>query len=98
MPGVPKSCAVCQARKVKVTRKPTLASSPGLTRIDSQAASQCDRRIPACSQCVKYQWNCPGYPAARPKKKRSGPQSKDSHRLALTGRNSHPDLIEMDGC
>uniref|UniRef100_A0A0B7KDJ5 Zn(2)-C6 fungal-type domain-containing protein n=1 Tax=Bionectria ochroleuca TaxID=29856 RepID=A0A0B7KDJ5_BIOOC len=68
MPGVPKSCAVCQARKVK-----------------------CDRRSPACSQCIKYQWHCPGYPAARPKKKISGPQKTPSREKRL---RSPPNLLD----
>ncbi|RDW77862.1 hypothetical protein BP5796_05714 [Coleophoma crateriformis] len=45
MPGIPKSCAICQARKVK-----------------------CDRGAAGCSQCLKYEWNCPGYPVSQAKR------------------------------
>ncbi|KAH8664630.1 hypothetical protein BX600DRAFT_437164 [Xylariales sp. PMI_506] len=33
-------------------------------------AVYCDRAVPACSQCIKYKWDCPEYPVPRPKTKR----------------------------
>ncbi|KAI0154164.1 hypothetical protein GGR57DRAFT_118057 [Xylariaceae sp. FL1272] len=78
MVGVPKSCAICQARKVK-----------------------CDRKVGGCSQCIKYQWDCPGYPANKPKRARSYKGTHNKQGLPSTkqsqAHDSH-DLARRNTC
>ncbi|KAI1263831.1 hypothetical protein F5Y18DRAFT_117589 [Xylariaceae sp. FL1019] len=69
MVGVPKSCAVCQARKVK-----------------------CDRKTGGCSQCMKYQWDCPGYPPSKPKRARA---SKATNNKQGTKQNQAQDCHDL---
>jgi hypothetical protein len=51
-----KACSTCQARKTKVTHLLSLICSCILI------ISQCDRAEPACQQCLRAGWVCPGYP------------------------------------
>jgi hypothetical protein len=51
-----KACSTCQARKTKVAHLPSLICSCILIIL------QCDRAEPACQQCLRAGWVCPGYP------------------------------------
>ena len=63
MVGIPKSngCQTCRKRKKKVC-KPIDGATGAEPQVESLTwRMQCDERRPACSECVRAGWLCPGY-------------------------------------
>lgn len=58
-------CAICKTRKIKVKRiSLETLTTEGYTKLFySDLKRKCDLRQPACSQCLKSGWACPGTPS-----------------------------------
>ncbi len=84
MPRRPHSCAVCQARKVKVRKRGDLSTYRRFELVMAKS-EKCDRTKPACMQCTKYGWTCPGFVSESIRARRRNSELKPGRSTFLSG-------------